>query len=183
MIDSDEALVLKSQAGNRTAFEELVRRTARLVFARLYLETGRAGDTEDLVQETFLIAWRSIRQMTDPTGFRPWLLAISRTVVIDAARHDGRKKRSGLRSSADVLGSIPARSPTPPEAAVTKEARQNVLAQLRQMPEEYRLPLMLRYLHDHDYETISRQLGLTNGSLRGLLHRGMNLLRERMGNS
>ena len=81
----------------------------------------------------------------------------------------------------DVLGSIPARSPGPPEAAVAEESRQKVLAMLRDLPEEYRLPLMLRYLHDHDYETISRQLGLTNGSLRGLLHRGMTLLRERMG--
>ena len=44
--------------------------------------------------------------------------------------------------------------------------------------EEYRLPLMLRYLGDADYETISRQLALSNGSLRGLLRRGMQMLRE-----
>ena len=181
MTETDEELVLKSQAGNRTAFEQLVRRTARLVFARLYLDTGRSRDTEDLVQETFLVAWRSIKQMTDPTGFRPWLLSIANTVAIDQARHESRKKRSGTRMNGDVLGSIPARSPGPPEAAVAEESRQKVLAMLRDLPEEYRLPLMLRYLHDHDYETISRQLGLTNGSLRGLLHRGMTLLRERMG--
>lgn len=179
MIETDEELVLKSQAGNRTAFEQLVRRTARLVFARLYLDTGRPRDAEDLVQETYLVAWRSIKQMTDPTGFRPWLLSIANTVAIDFARHEGRKKRSGTRLSGDIIGSIPARSPSPPETAIAEESRQNVLALLRDLPEEYRLPIMLRYLNDFDYETIGRQLGLSNGSLRGLLNRGMTMLRER----
>ena len=179
MTETDEALVLKSQAGDRSAFEWLVRRTARLVFARLYLDTGRARDAEDLVQETFLVAWRSIKQVTDPTGFRTWLLSIAHTVAIDAARHDSRKKRSGQRVSSDVLGQIPARSPGPVDSLMAEESRQRALALLRELPEEYRLPLMLRYLHDFDYETISCQLGLTNGSLRGLLNRGMTMLRDR----
>ena len=45
---------------------------------------------------------------------------------------------------------------------------------------EYRLPLTLRYLADADYETIQMQMGLTNGALRGLLHRGLKLLRTEM---
>ena len=81
--------------------------------------------------------------------------------------------------SGDIIGSIPARSPSPPETAIAEESRQNVLALLRDLPEEYRLPIMLRYLNDFDYETIGRQLGLSNGSLRGLLNRGMTMLRER----
>ena len=51
---------------------------------------------------------------------------------------------------------------------------------LRSLPEEHRLPLTLRYIAGADYETISTQLGLTNGSLRGLLHRGLKMLRERL---
>ncbi len=62
---------------------------------------------------------------------------------------------------------------------MAEESRQNVLALLRDLPEEYRLPLMLRYLNDFDYQTIGRQLGLSNGSLRGLLNRGMTMLRDR----
>ena len=48
------------------------------------------------------------------------------------------------------------------------------------MPDEYRQVLMLRYLAGADYETIARQLALTNGSLRGLLHRGLAMLRSQM---
>ncbi|MDB5334141.1 MAG: polymerase sigma-70 factor, partial [Phycisphaerales bacterium] len=69
MNETDEALVLKSQQQHdRPAFEELVRRTARLVFSRAYLETGDTHRAEDLAQETFLVAWKSIGQVTDPKG-------------------------------------------------------------------------------------------------------------------
>jgi DNA-directed RNA polymerase specialized sigma24 family protein len=58
--------------------------------------------------------------------------------------------------------------------------RQRVLAVLRSLPEEYRLPLTLRYIGGEDYESIGMQLGLTNGSLRGLLHRGLKMLRAKL---
>lgn len=179
--DSDEALVERSREGDRVAFEELVRRTARVLFARIYLETGDIHRTEDLVQETFLTAWRSIRQVSDPKGFRPWLFSVAHTTVIDALRRDMRKKRSGgTRADPDILGRLPAPDPGPPESAQLSESRQKVLSILRSLPEEYRQPLMLRYLAGADYDTIGRQLGLTNGSLRGLLHRGMTLLRTEL---
>ena len=53
-----------------------------------------------------------------------------------------------------------------------------MLEMLRSLPEEYRLPLWLRYFGGADDVTIEAQLGLTNGSLRGLLHRGLKMLRE-----
>lgn len=178
---SDERLVLKSQAGDRAAFEQLVRRTARSVFARLYLETGRADRAEDLAQETFLVAWRSIRQVTNPAGFRQWLFSVAKTVAVDASRHESRRKRdAGRREDSDALGTLAdQRAATPLLELEREESRQRVLAIVRSLPEEYRLPLMLRYLNGSDYQSISRELGLTNGSLRGLLNRGMTLLREK----
>ena len=76
----------------------------------------------------------------------------------------------------DVAG----QSPAPDQAIAQDEERQQVLAALRSLPEEYRLPLTLRYLAGADYETIEMQLGLSNGALRGLLHRGLKMLRSRM---
>ena len=178
MNESDEALVRKSQRGDREAFEELVRRTARLVFSRLYLETGDVHRAEDLVQETFLVAWRKVRQVTDPTGFRSWLFTIAHSTVVDLARREGRKKRSGGREDSDVLLRLADRGEAPEQAVQRRETREQVLSVLRSLPEEYRLPLTLRYIGQADYETIGRQLGLTNGSLRGLLNRGMARLRQ-----
>jgi RNA polymerase sigma-70 factor, ECF subfamily len=178
----DGALVRSSQSGDRAAFETLVRRTARLVFSRIYLETGDVHRSEDLVQETFLTAWRSIHHVSDPSGFRSWLLQVAHTTVIDAARRDSRKKRSagGRREDPEVLRLRPSDDPAPPEVAGNEEARRKVLSVLRSLPEDYRRPLMLRYFAGADYESIGRELGLTNGSLRGLLSRGMHLLRAEL---
>jgi len=185
----EENWVIASQSGNRLAFEQIVRRTARLLYSRLYLETGDAHKTEDLVQETFMVAWRNIRQVTEPDGFRPWLFSIANSVRIDAARREGRKKRGGVvpqkrlasqLPEMDPLQVVPDSQPRPEESAELEERRSQVLAVLRSMPEEYREPISLRYLAGADYETIGRQLGLSNGSLRGLLNRGMAKLREKM---
>ncbi|HEV8606321.1 MAG TPA: RNA polymerase sigma factor [Tepidisphaeraceae bacterium] len=180
MSESDEALVLKSRNGDRASFEELVRRVARLVFARIFLEVGDVHRAEDLVQETFLIAWKSIRQVSEPAGFRSWLFSIAHSAVVDAARRESRKKRSGPRADADVIGTIAAAAPGPADAAEKSEERDKVLSVLRSLPEEYRMPLMLRYIGGADYQTIGQQLGLSNGSLRGMLSRGLSMLRSRL---
>ena len=180
MTEADQTLVIKSQRGDRAAFEELVRRTARLVFSRAYLETGDVHRAEDLTQEVYLIAWRSIGQVSDANGFRTWLLSIAHTAAIDLARRNNRKKRSGATVDAEQMHGLADGSPSPAESAQKREEREAALAALRQLPPEYREALMLRYLGGADYETIATQLAISNGSLRGLLHRGLAMLRTRL---
>ena len=181
MIDSEEILVRSAQRGDRAAFEELVRRTSRLVYARLYLETGDVHRAEDLLQETLLTAFRNLAQLSEPAKFRSWLLRIAQNQAIDAARRDLRQKRqAGPSPPAVRLWEAASTEPPPGHRAEQGELRQQVLAVLRALPEEYRLPLTMRYLAGADYETIQVQMGLTNGSLRGLLHRGLNLLRAEL---
>jgi RNA polymerase sigma-70 factor (ECF subfamily) len=184
MIESDERLVVRAQRGDLGAFEELVRRTSRLVFARLYLETGDAHQAEDLLQETLLRAYHALGRLQRPATLRSWLMTIAQNVLTDSVRREGRRKRTAPpRAGADVLASVPGRTPPPEEEASRSEEREQVLAVLRSLPEEYRLPLTLRYIAGADYEVIETQLGLSNGSLRGLLHRGLKMLRNRLGES
>lgn len=182
MIESDELLVSKSQRGDRRAFELLVQGTARLVYARLLLDTGDRHLAEDLTQETFFAAWRAIGQLEDAGRFRPWLLTIAQGVYIDALRRRKRQKRSepGRQVADEAVMEHPDPSPTPDQAAQVAEARQMLLAALRELPEQYRQPLSLRYLAGADYHAIQQQLALSNGALRGLLSRGMTMLREMM---
>lgn len=180
MSEADTDLVVRARTGDRSAFEELVRRTSRLVFARLFLETGHTQRSEDLLQETLLLAYRSLRKLENPAQFRPWLLAIAHNVAIDAARRDSRQKRGPGTNGKAEWHDVPASGLSPEDAAQREELRGAVLSVLRSMPEEYRLPLTMRYITGADYDTIGEQLGLTNGSLRGLLHRGLKMLKERM---
>ena len=181
MTDAELALVRSAKGGDRAAFEELVRRTSRLVFARLYLETGDSHRAEDLLQETLLSAFRAIRDLADPRGFRTWLLRIAQNVAIDAAHRDLRQKRAATpQYLTSIHKQAVQKEVAAAEQAEREETRQQVLAVLRSLPEEYRLPLTLRYIAGADYDTICTQLGLTNGSLRGLLHRGLKLLRAKL---
>jgi RNA polymerase sigma-70 factor (ECF subfamily) len=184
----DVDLVVASKRGDREAFEELVRRTARLAYARAYLETGDVHRAEDLVQETFLTAWKKLDQLSDPAGFRAWLMAILHSVLIDSIRRAGRKKRKrgggggggGGEAGDDEVMRLADPSPSPDETAQHNEERQRALSILRSLPREYQQVLMLRYLAGADYDTIARQLALSNGSLRGLLHRGLAMLRKQL---
>jgi RNA polymerase sigma-70 factor, ECF subfamily len=180
VIDSDEALVKRAQSGDRRAFEELLARTWRLVYARLYPDLADRAATQDLVQETYLLAWKRISQLDDAARFRPWLTTIAQSVLIDHARRISRKKRNATHDSADALDAIPASARSPLEQATLAEERQRVLQAMRDLPERYRTPLMLRYLMDADYDAIASQLALSNGALRGLLHRGLAMLRMQL---
>jgi RNA polymerase sigma-70 factor, ECF subfamily len=161
--ESDDSLAARSRLGDRVAFELLVRRTGRLVFARLYLDTGSPHEAEDLTQETFLLACKNIQQLDDPRAFRSWILSIAKTVHLDAIKKRARKKR-GTPSSPETMEFVPDGSPGPAEHVEQNEQRLKVIRALRDLPDDYQRPLSLRYLAGSDYETISRQLGLTNGS-------------------
>jgi len=175
-MDIEEGLVRRARDGNREAFEELVRRTSRMVYAKLYLETGDPHSAEDLVQETYLRAFRSVGHLTDPRGFRAWLMTIGQSVLIDSYRRAGAVRRTPpKRASQEALENAPAPVVEEPGQADTRE---KVRAILQSLPEEYRLPLTLRYIDGADYESIQMQLGLTPGSLRGILYRGLQLLRR-----
>jgi RNA polymerase sigma-70 factor (ECF subfamily) len=176
--DADRDLVDRARRGEADAFEELVRRTSRMVFARCVLETGDPQRAEDLAQETFLSAWRSIRKLKDSSGFRSWLLRIAQNACIDAHRRDGRLRRTPPPAAApEALDQVAASSPLPEAGG---ESRDRALSILRSLPEEYRVPLTLRYLGGADFESIRLQLGVSPGSLRGLLNRGLALLRTEL---
>jgi RNA polymerase sigma-70 factor, ECF subfamily len=177
----DETLIAQAQAGSRSAFEELVRRTSRLVYVRLFLDVGDPHEAEDLTQESYLRAFRSLAQLKDPGQFRTWLCAIADNVRLNALRHERWQKRSAPpRSPVEALRDVAGKTMSPEAEAEANEERRQVLATVRSLPEEYRLPVMLRYFAGADYETIEAQLGMSNGALRGMLHRGLKLLREKL---
>ena len=159
----EEDRVRRSQSGDRGAFEELVRATARLVWACVYPAVGDPAATEDLVQETYLKAWSSIRDLQEPSAFKGWLLTIARRL---AWRH------------AEIAGRPLPMPPHRGDPGDPDEARERVQEALARLPERYRLPLTLHLLDGRDYASISTELGLANGSLRGLIARGTKRLRE-----
>lgn len=160
-------VVVAAQRGDRRAFAELYRRFHRAVHG-VVLAKVRFGDAADLVQDCFATALERLPQLGEPAAFPGWLLAIARNRAIDFLR--------GKRPIAmgDELPELPV------EASRASEAAQ-VLTALRGLPEAYRETLILRLVEGLSGPEIAEQTGLSPGSVRVNLHRGMKLLREALG--
>jgi RNA polymerase sigma-70 factor (ECF subfamily) len=159
---------------DRAAFEQLHRRFAPAVHGVLLALRPR-GDVEDLVQEVFLAAWRSLATLRDESSFGPWLLAIARNAAKQAPAGEPRASHELRRVPMpdDVAASSNG------EARAASEARE-ILELVRALPEAYRETLVLRLVEGWSGPQIAAATGLTHGSVRVNLHRGMELLREKL---
>jgi len=166
---SDEELAAQAAAGSRTAFEELVSRYSPRLFYFLRSRSESDEDIEDLMQETFLRAYRHMDRYDATWRFSTWLFTLAVRLAI--SRH--RSKKTRPESPLDPeLAEHP--SPGPQERLIRKEeAREqkniwNLARTLR--PGEYRA-LWLRYAEDLPVKDIARAMNKTQLGVRALLHR------------
>jgi len=165
--------VERAVEGDRDAFETLIRKYSRLVYAQVWGMVRDSADAEDLVQAAFLKAWRGLDSLRDAGAFAGWLLAISGNL----ARDHGKKKRpQPIPEEADQLPD--AGGPDPGAGLETGEVRERVHAALASLPERQRIAVTLRYLEGMNLKAIQETMGLTNGALRGVLGRGLSVLRR-----
>ena len=162
-------LIRAAVAGDQRAFATLHARYAGMVHAILLARLPPA-DAEDQVQEVFLVAWRKLAQLDDARTFGAWLGAIARHRAADA----WRRRRPDDR---DALAGEPTRGASAGDVA---EAR-HVLAAIQTLPDAYRETLVMRLCEGMSGPEIAAVTGLEPGSVRINLHRGMKLLRERLG--
>jgi len=162
---SDASLVAAARTGDRAAFGQLYERYGRMVHGILLARVPRY-DVADLVQDVFVLALRQLGTLRDEGAFGGWLATIARN---RAADH--------LRRSVDET-SIP--EELPGEDPTRNEGRW-VLRAIRSLPEAYRETLILRLVEGMTGPEIAARTGLTPGSVRVNLHRGMKQLREKLG--
>ena len=130
---------------------------------------GLVASTQVRVSQDVLVtAWRSLPGLRDPGAFGPWLLRIARNRAVDCLR-----ARAKLRTE-PLSEAVPAR-----ESTVTGEALE-ALEAIRALPEAYRETVLLRLVEGWSGPEIAARTGLTPGSVRVNLHRGLKLLRARL---
>jgi RNA polymerase sigma-70 factor (ECF subfamily) len=160
-------LVVRAKRGDTLAFGSLHARFAKSVHAVLLARLSSA-DADDALQETFMQAWKRLETLRDPATVGAWLHAIARNVAVNRHRALSAKEEPLLESSARV------ESP----AADADELRERVMQHLRSLPEAYRETLAMRLVEGMTGPEISEATGLTQGSVRVNLCRGMDLLRK-----
>ena len=152
-------------AGDQEAFARLYADYVRMVHAILLGRVPRR-DVDDLVQEVFLTAYRRIRELRDPAAFGGWIAAIARHRATDYLRH----MREPVALPDDLAGGDPIETET-----------FAILETVRTLPETYRDTLLMRLVEGMSGAEIAERSGLTPASVRVNLHRGMKLLREKLG--
>ena len=171
-ISADDALVGAARAGDRSAFGLLYDRYARMVHGILLCRVP-PREVDDLVQEVFLLALRKLDSLRDLSRFGAWLSTITRNRANDYYRDASRVEQPMEPAEEEKAQSCSTDHVVEQEAAMT-------LAVLRTLPETYREPLMLRLVEGMTGPEIAGRMGLTHGSVRVNLHRGMQMLRQKL---
>ena len=162
--EREAALVEQVRAGDREAFGRLYARYGRVVHGIL-LARVPYGEVDDLVQDVFMTALRKIDTLRDTGAFGPWVAMIARNRAMDFHRRS--------RETTEVTETV---------AQTRAEQREavEVLNLIRQLPEAYREPMILRFVEGMTGPEIAERTGLAPASVRVNIHRGMKILRERL---
>jgi RNA polymerase sigma-70 factor, ECF subfamily len=151
--------------GDQQAFARLYSGYVRMVHAIVLGRVPRR-DVDDLVQDVFISAFTRLGELREPSAFGGWLAAIARNRATDYLRQ--------ARPEADMPDDLPGGDPIEAETIA-------VLDTIRKLPDAYRETLLMRLVEGMTGQEIADRTGLTAGSVRVNLHRGMKMLREQLG--
>jgi RNA polymerase sigma-70 factor (ECF subfamily) len=154
-------------------WEEVARNHGRFLYNVAYRLTGNDDDARDLVQESLLRVRRGL-ETYQPGSLEGWLARIVTNVFLDEVRRKRRRPEQALPDDPDRV--LPAESGAD-DVAVAAGLSDEIQRALASMPEEFRVPVVLRDVADQTYEDIATALGVPVGTVRSRLHRGRRMLR------
>ena len=173
---TEEALVKAARRGDDAAFEELVRRYEKKVYALSLRLCGNSEDAQEAAQEAFLSAWQGLKFFRGEASFSTWLYRLTSNAAIDLLR---RRKAPALSlEDEEAPIDLPDPGPTPEEAAERRELREEIEAGLNALSVEHRQVLVLREMHQLSYEEIAGVLELDVGTVKSRISRGRKKLRN-----
>ena len=176
--DDLACLVEQAKHGDRAAFEHLVRATSTDCYALALRLVGNEHDARDVLQETYLRAFRKLGKFRGDSGFGSWLHRI--TVNCSATLITKRRRSSHVELDEDI--EVPeTRSERDPEtAAGTADDRERLVEALADLPDQMRMVVVLRDVYDLAHEEIARELGISQTAAKVRLHRARRRLREQL---
>src|SRR5829696_8747568 len=165
-------------AGDTDAIGPLYGRYVGLVF-RIAGQSLDHSAAEDLVQEVFLVVWRKASTFDPERGaFRPWLLEIAHTRVLNELRRRGRRPRLQPDPEGVYLDLVADPAPGPAEAAWAAQRRAAIRQAVATLPPPQRQALALAFFEDLTHEQVAQTLGLPLGTAKTRIRAGLQRLRE-----
>jgi len=168
---NDSTLVAEAQRGNKESFKALVEKYQGRLFSLAVHSTGSKEDAEDIVQESFVKAWFSIRSFRGDSSITTWLHRIVSNMCIDFRRKYD-KERSRSVAIDDVQGSeLPSYDTVQPDEAISAKRDVSRLSSLLEtLSPEHRQVILLREVDGLSYDEIAKSLGISKGTVMSRLH-------------
>ena len=178
---NDVGLVAKARTGDRDAFRVLVERHSRSLFRLAFRMTGNQQDAEDVVQDSFLRAYKQLDRFDERASFGTWVYRIAVNCSLDLVR--SRKRRNEHVAPAelemeDPILSLPSHDPTPDRMALSGEVRDRVAEAMTELSASERTAFVLRHFEGMRIEEVSRVLGCQPGAAKHSVFRAVQKLRR-----
>ena len=185
MDESDAAAVARACAGETEAFRVLVDRYSRKIFRLAYRMTRNEQDAEDVVQETFLRAYRRLDQFESRSSFGTWIFRIAVNSALDLTRKLGRHEQAeqqmpGDDAGAEKLSQLPTPEPAPDRLLLSGELKHKVESVLASLSPRVRTAFVLRHYEGMPIEQIGSVLGLKGSATKNSIHRAVQKLRKEL---
>jgi RNA polymerase sigma-70 factor (ECF subfamily) len=182
---ADEELVQSAQAGESSAFDELVRRYTNVVYRILFKILRHEEDTQDALQDTFVSAYRALPRFRQDAKFSTWIYRIA----TNAALMKARARKTNLISldqpiedgEVNHVWELPDWSATPDEEVLSSETRRIMEDAIQALPAEQRAAFVLHDVQNFSSAETAEAMGITVSAVNSRLHRARVFLRDRIG--
>lgn len=184
MEDSDSVAVARAKQGDGDAYRTLVDRHSRGVFRLAFRMTGNEQDSEDVVQETFLRAYKQLHRYEARSSFGTWLYRIAANYSLDLVRRKKRHGEIGLQESAtedemgEVVHTVASPDPGPDRLLFSGAVQKQVAETLAELSQQERTAFVLRHFEGQSIEEISAVLGLSSNAAKHSIFRAVQKLRR-----
>lgn len=166
--DYEDRLAIEARDGNHAAFDELVRRYEARLYRFAYRMLQHPCDAEDVLQATFLRAYRALEAYKPGGFFASWLYRIA----LNECRRKIRGRKVSLPGGVELAQQVPAGPATDPEAlALRHDRNRHIRGAVMSLPEHYRDAILLFYFEELSVEEVARTMGITVTAAKVRLHR------------
>ena len=181
MPHTDAAAVALARDGDSEAFRALVERHSRAVFRLAHRMTGNASDAEDVVQETFLKAYRQLSRFESRANFGTWVHRIAVNCSIDLIRARPHREAGHDSSDLEQFGAAEAAEagrPSPERLMLSAEVQERISSAMTALSRMERAAFVLRHFEGRSIEEISRALGLKTNATKHSIFRAVKKMRQ-----
>lgn len=176
--EEEATLVAAAKEGDSDAFSELFKATSTEVYTLAFRLTGNQEDANDVTQEAYLRAWRSLKRFRGDSRFSTWMF---RVTVNCAMSHLARRNKTSHEELPDDTGMADERPEADPATMAEAGAlRDRLTSALADLPPRLRAVVVLRDVYDLPHDAIAAELGITEAAAKVRLHRARRKLRERL---